>query len=779
MSGTTGSESLRVSKLALTGRESEVAALVAQGLTNREIASRLVISERTADNHVANILSKLGASTRVQVAAWYVEQSHAGPLSMNKPRQTNLPTPPTRFVGRYRELGEVTALLTRKSTRLLTLTGAGGTGKTRLAIHAATALVDGYEDGVWWVPLASHTEPSLVLESAAQSLGARQPLWQHIGDKELLIVFDNFEHLLGATDELAQLLVRCPRLTLLVTSREPLHLTSEQLYPVPPLAEEDAIDLFVAHAQAVKPEFQSDSLVKDICRHLDWLPLALELAAARICVLSPAQMLTRLQPRLPLLTGGPRDAPERHRTLRATLEWSRELLTQPEQRLFAQLAVFAGGFTLEAAEVVCAADLNTLQSLAEKNLVRAERGRFRMLETIREYGEEQLAAGGELEDVRTSHARYFTALSDRATSELSRTARAAWLDEIAVEHDNLRSALEWLLATGERESVLRLACSLVLFWYVRGAYAEGVEWLRRGIEETGLNSPAVAKALWGAGFLAILGGDQEQGREYLERGLFVARELGEVSSASPSIDLRQLSMFFRDEIANARSFLEAGANIAHSAGDMWCLADALGTLTSILPLLGDPATTVSVEAFELARAAYALPPNLPVPQDDGAAGHLIGLELPQLFVESSQGGVNVQEVDVLYVYVHTDRPGEDPVPGLDELPGGSGCTAESCAFRDLFGELRALGMRVAGLSAQTLDHALEFAERNHMPFPLIADPDHRIAAALRLPTFSIAGRTLYKRLTLVANNARIVKVFYPVFPPDANARQVLAWLLTR
>jgi peroxiredoxin len=211
---------------------------------------------------------------------------------------------------------------------------------------------------------------------------------------------------------------------------------------------------------------------------------------------------------------------------------------------------------------------------------------------------------------------------------------------------------------------------------------------------------------------------------------------------------------------------------------MWCLADALGTLTSILPLPGDPATTVRVEAFELARAAYALPSNLPIPHD-GGAGHLVGLELPQLVLESSHGAVNVHSVDVLYVYVHTDRPGEDPVPGLDGLPGGSGCTAESCAFRDLFGELQALGMRVAGLSAQTLDHALEFAERNHMPFPLIADPEHRIADALQLPTFSIAARTLYKRLTLVANNGRIVKVFYPVFPPDANARQVLAWLLAR
>jgi predicted ATPase/DNA-binding CsgD family transcriptional regulator len=504
----------------------EVAALVAQGLTNREIATRLVISERTADNHVANILGKLGANTRVQVAAWYVERSHAGVSSTNKPRQTNLPTPPTRFVGRERELAEVTALLTRGGTRLVTLTGAGGTGKTRLAIQAASALADCYGDGVWWVPLASHIEPSLVLESAAQSLGARQPLWQHIGDKKLLILFDNFEHLLGATHELAQLLVSCPGLTLLVTSREPLHLTSEQLYPVPPLAEEDAIDFFVTHAQAVKPEFERDSLVRDICRHLDCLPLALELAAARICVLSPAQMLTRLQPRLPLLTGGPRDAPQRHRTLRATLEWSRELLTQPEQRLFGQLAIFVGGFTLEAAEVVCGADLDTLQSLAEKNLVRVDGDRFRMLETIREYGEEQLTCGGELEDVHTRHARYFTSLSDRATSELSRTARAAWLDEIAVEHDNLRSVLEWLLAAGDGESALSLACSLVLFWYVRGAYAEGVEWLRRAIEATELKSPALARALWGAGFLAILGGDQEQGREYLERGMLADASCG-------------------------------------------------------------------------------------------------------------------------------------------------------------------------------------------------------------------------------------------------------------
>ena len=306
--------------------------------------------------------------------------------------QTNLPVPSTPFLGRERELSEVLKLLSREDVRILTLTGPGGTGKTRLAAQVAGLASGQYPHGVWWVPLAPLRDPELVLATAEQALGARNGLAEHIVEKRLLLLFDNFEHMIEAAAGLAELLASCPNLDLLVTSREPLHISGEQEYSVPPLRHEEGVGFFVTRARAVEPDFELDEAVTEICRGLDDLPLALELAAARVKVLSPKQILARLDQRLPLLTGGARDAPERQRTLRATIEWSYELLTREEQHLFARLSVFVGGCTLEAVEEVAGADLDTLQSLVDKSLLRLSEDRYWMLETIREYAGERLDA---------------------------------------------------------------------------------------------------------------------------------------------------------------------------------------------------------------------------------------------------------------------------------------------------------------------------------------------------------------------------------------------------
>jgi hypothetical protein len=286
--------------------------------------------------------------------------------------QTNFPVPATPFLGRRRELADLTELLARGDVRLLTLTGPGGTGKTRLALQAAGASSDDYPDGVWWVPLAAVRDHELVLPSVAQTLGATNGLASHIGDRRLLVLLDNFEQVVAAAAGVAELLSSCPRLDVLVTSRKVLRVSGEQAYPVPPLQPRDGTELFVARARAAHPDFAESDAVGELCGRLDNLPLAIELAAARSRTLSPEQLLGRLSQRLDLLKGG-RDADPRQQTLRATIEWSCDLLAAEEQRLFARLAVFAGGCTLEAAEQVCDSGLDTLASRVDKSLVRKGR----------------------------------------------------------------------------------------------------------------------------------------------------------------------------------------------------------------------------------------------------------------------------------------------------------------------------------------------------------------------------------------------------------------------
>jgi predicted ATPase len=339
--------------------------------------------------------------------------------------QSNLPDQPTPFVGRERELAEVMSLLRRGDVRLLTLTGSAGSGKTRIAVQAAAEVVEAQEHGVWWVGLQGVRDPELVVPAIASTIGASGELAAHIANRRMLFLLDNLEQVIGAAPELGGLLAACPNLTLLVTSREPLLLAAEQEYPAPPFVEQEAVGFFLARARAARPAFSDHEAVREICRRLDRLPLALELAAARVKALSPAQILERLEQRLPLLTGGPRDAPERQRTLRATIAWSYDLLSPEEQTLFARVSVFSGGCVLTAAEHVCGADLDTLQSLVDKSLLRFDEERYAMLETIREYALERLEESGEADAIQRGHAEFFLAFAESANMSPRETTGAA------------------------------------------------------------------------------------------------------------------------------------------------------------------------------------------------------------------------------------------------------------------------------------------------------------------------------------------------------------------
>ena len=417
----------------------------------------------------------------------------------------------------------------------------GGSGKTRLALEPAAKLVEDYPDGVWWVPLAALRDPGLVEPTIAHLLSVKDGLartcWaprtaspSTCADKRTLLVLDNFEQLVEAAPQLSELLAETEHVAILVTSREPLHVSAEHQYPVPPLPEEDAVALFTARARQVTPGFEATETVAEICRRLDGLPLAIELAAARVKVLEPEQILARIEHRLELLTAGPRDAPERQRTLRATIEWSYELLDDAEQQLFAGLAVFVGGFDLEAAEAVCSADLRTLAALIDKSLLRpAEQGRFVMLETIREYALERLEEAGDLDRIRRRHFDFFLTLAEEANEDLERDQRAGiWLERLELEHDNCRAALQWARELGEPRLELRLVTALSLFWDMRGHWDEGRNRLAepsRGIRE----APADLRghALRRAVMLAHKQGDPDAARALAEEATAGYRATGD------------------------------------------------------------------------------------------------------------------------------------------------------------------------------------------------------------------------------------------------------------
>ena len=541
--------------------------------------------------------------------------------------QTNLPISPTPFLGREHELSEVLRLLSREDVRLLTLTGPGGTGKTRLAAQAAGLSSDRYPQGVWWVPLAPLRDPELVLATAGQTLGSKNGLAGHIADKRLLLLFDNFEHLVEAAADLAALLTSCPHLDLLVTSREPLHVTGEQEYPVPPFVHEEGVGFFLARARAVQPDFRSADAVPEICRRLDDLPLALELAAARVKALSSVQILERLDQRLALLTGGARNLPERQRTLRATIEWSYELLEPGDQGLFARLSVFSGGCTLEAAEEVADAGLDNLRSLVDKSLLRQSNERYWMLETIHEYAAERLHESGAGEELRQLHAERFLAFAEEAEQNLLRSGTPrGWLDRLEREHDNLRAALDRLEGAGESERALRLAGALSRFWYIRGHVAEGKRRLEAALSAHNAPTAARAKALSGAAVMALESGDPAATRLRAEEALAIHRALGDAwGTAHSGFLLGHAALDEGDSAAAQRLFGESRRRFGE-LGDAHYTLLATYNFAVVIEDLGDleEARRLHEESLRHARAqsderiiAFSLDQLAPYARDEG------------------------------------------------------------------------------------------------------------------------------------------------------------------
>jgi predicted ATPase len=493
---------------------------------------------------------------------------------------TNLPQPASSFIPREKEVEQVTALL-REGARLVTLTGPGGSGKTRLAIEAASELVPKFKSGVFWAGLAPLRDPNLVTETISQTLGAKDGLADHIGEREMLLLLDNFEQVIDAAPEISSLLEACPDLQVLVTSRELLRVRGEVEYPVPPLAKREAVELF-----CTRSGLEPDDTIAELCRRLDNLPLAVELAAARTSVLSPAQIVERLSKRLDVFKGG-RDADPRQATLRATIEWSHDLLTEEEKRLFARLAVFAGGCTLEAAEEVADADLDTLQSLVDKSLLRHSAGRFWMLETMRQYGSERLQESGEGEKLGGRHAEHFLALAEEAEHHLF-GASVTWLDRLDPELDNFRTALDTLEASGQSERVLRLAGALSEFWGQKGYLTEGRRRLESALAADERPTEARAKALNAAADLASATGDPGTAVLRAERGLALHRRFGNRWGTAASLTLIGIACNNLRDFAGAKDVLEESIPLFREAGDEHNALEATRMAAWTYRELGDP-----------------------------------------------------------------------------------------------------------------------------------------------------------------------------------------------
>jgi predicted ATPase/DNA-binding CsgD family transcriptional regulator len=629
----------------LTRREREVLALLGQGYTGPEIAEKLTLALSSVKYHVQHVYGKLGVNSKRQAVARARElgmlQPATGLPAITPPSQAqpprvkhNLPRQVTQFFGREHDIAKLVEQIAEHP--LVTLTGSGGVGKTRLSLRVAEEVVGHFADGVWLVELAALVDPAFVPRAVTVMFGLHdqagrsslETLTDYLRPKAILLLLDNCEHLIGACAQLVDALLRvCPRVQVLATSREGLSIAGELIWSVPSLTLPDvgrtmdletvlaseAVRLFAQRAQAAKPELalteQNAATVARICQRLDGIPLAIELAAARARVLTVEQIATRLDDRFRLLTGGSRTALERHQTLRAAMDWSYQLLSAPERVLLQRLAVFSGGWTLEAAESVCASDgvqdyevLDLLAQLASKSLVGVEeRGgaaRYSMLETIRQYAREKLADSGEADRVQDAHLDFFLKFAEAIEPELHRADQLLWLKRLEAEHDNFRRALRWADRAESAEANLRLAGALGEFWRNHSHLTEGRGWLERALARAKPGSPtrARAKALFAAGHLAFFQGDYAPGRVWLQESMVLSRELGDKAALASSSKMWGMVVLFQGDPAAACAAEADSAAISRELHDTWGIATSLFCLGLAKYAQGDYAAAQS--AFE-------------------------------------------------------------------------------------------------------------------------------------------------------------------------------------
>jgi len=642
----------------------------AMGLTQKQLAERSGVSVRTIielehdksrpyHDTVHRLADELALPPRERLqfiaAAHHWDASPPDILAASWPR--TLPVPPTPLLGRDAEVAAVMALLGREDVRLVTLLGTGGVGKTHLAIQVVALLAERFAD-VFFVPLAPVKEHHLLMATIARALGVResggQPLNEsvaaHVGDRPVLLLLDNFEHVAEAAPSIAALLAACPRLKVLATSRRPLRLRGEHRFPVPSLAWPDprrlpslsdlkgyaAITLFAQRAQAVAPKFKltpaTARVIADICARVDGLPLAIELAAARVDVLSPQDLLAQLtrQP-LQVLTDGAVDLPERQQAMRDTLAWSYNVLAPREQALFRRLAVFVGGCTIDAVKEACArtgepnGDIPArLERLVDHSLLRqdlapvdeATEPRFALLEIVRQYAEEQLVAAGEVELAHDRHRDWYLGLAEQAEPELTGPDQALWLARLEIEHDNLRAALRWTLERGNAAVGLRLAAALWWFWLIHGHLSEGRDWLKRLLENTESGDPergatgdareqraSRAKALRGAGGLAYEQGDYEDARGLYTAALALYQELDDLKGIAALLNNLGVIADTQAHYERATDLYQQSLSLKRELDDRWGMATSLGNLGRLALQQGqfDQAVTLYEESLALSR----------------------------------------------------------------------------------------------------------------------------------------------------------------------------------
>jgi predicted ATPase/transcriptional regulator with XRE-family HTH domain len=642
----------------------------------------------------------------------------------------NLPAQPTPLLGRDEAARTVVALARRVDVRLVTLTGSGGVGKTRLAIQVASDLLDGFPDGVWFVRLSRLTDPSLVIPTIAETLGLKevggQPIVEtlrhHLRERRVLLVLDNCEHVAAAAPGVAELLEACPSLSVLATSRMALHLRGEHEYPVAPLGappaasradliraperlmEYPATALFVERARAVRPDFALTAanapVVAEICARLDGLPLAIELAAVRVKLLPPPALLARLEHSLGFLVGGARDLAERQQAMRSTIAWSENLLSAGERALFRRLGVFAGGCALEAIQEVCAAPegaeplgidaLEGLGALVDQSLAqqREESGepRFGMLRVIREYALERLEASGEVEALRRAHAAFALALAERAEPELTGPEAGAWLDRLEREHDNLRAALGWAWERGAVETGLRLVAAVFRFWMVRGHLREGRAWAERllalELEETGARLAGIrARALRAGGVVALYQGDEDAAVSWLEQAVALGRASGEPRTVANALSSPGVVALGQGDPARAEARLEESLALTREVG-------ARRDVASVLTNLG--IANYMNEDMERAAAAFAeaLAIGRLVGDRDLIATNLANLSSVALR-QGEVAGAEALGRDALALYWELGDPRRCAV-GLEGLAGAAGMAGHGARAARLLGAAAAL-----------------------------------------------------------------------------------------